>query len=452
MGDDMSRKLFPHMRLVAILTATLVGVAACGGSADPGVSADNGSDEPDTTTTSASGDEPSSDGQIIVGHLTAHTGPFADVGPLLDGATAFAIDVINEDPPLGREFVQIDQDLGTIGEAQASRLLIERENVDILWGLAHEYQSYRDFMLQYIADNGGPIMPSVHGGAVPGELGGTGEEPLFRGAPMDSGQAVAAVLQAQEAGAESVAILATEIEGSQLQKEAAERVAEELGLEVTAVIDVQPEQTSYRSAVESIVDADPDALLMFTQAEDGGTIVKQAAEAGLSLVIIGTQEWMGTAFPEVATISAINQHQDVWIAGFTHADSPAWEFFEARWNDSEFADIASAENSYALQFYDLLVVTALAIESAGTLDSDAWAEHMYRVAMGPGTVVYTYQDGIDALRAGEDIDYSGVTGEYDYTETAIVSGLYGIFEWTSETDLVRVNVIDDGRILELDQP
>ena len=30
--------------------------------------------------------------------------------------------------------------------------------------------------------------------------------------------------------------------------------------------------------------------------------------------------------------------------------------------------------------------------------------------MAPGTKVYTYQEGIEALRNGQDIDYEGVTG------------------------------------------
>lgn len=416
--------------VVAAALAVSVAVAGCG--------SDGGS---------GAGD---SDDPIIVGHLTAHTGPFADVGPLLDGATAFAIEHINEAPPLGRPLEQVNQDLGTIGEAQATRLLVEREDTDILWGLAHEYLSYRDWIVQHISNNGRPIMPSVHGGAVPAEHGGTGQEPLFRGAPMDSGQAIAAVLHAQQQGAERIAILATEIEGSQIQKEAAERVADELGMEVVSVLDVQPEQSSYRSAVSSIANADPEALLMFTQAEDGGTIVKQAAEAGMSLTIVGTQEWMGNAFFDVATASALQQHEEVAIAAYTNADSPAWDFFKEEWENSEYADLASAENSYAMQFYDLLNVTALAIESAGSIDALEWADAMRDVAMEPGTKVYTYEEGLEALRAGEDIDYSGVTGEYNFTETGVVSGLFGIFEWTPEGELKRTGVIDDTEVLELE--
>jgi len=320
----------------------------------------------------------------------------------------------------------------------------------VLLGTAHEYLSYREWMLDYIADNNAPLMPSVHGGAVEREIGGVASEPFFRGSPMDTAQGVAAVLQAEAEGAERIVIVATEIAGSQLQKGAALNAAEQLGLEVVADIDVLPEQPTYRSAITRIAGLEPDAMIVFSVPEDGGIMVRNAAEAGLSLVIIGTTEWQQEEFPATATISAIEQHQAVYTVGFTHADSPAWESFEPAWSGSEYAELADAGNSYALQYYDLLIVTALAIEAAGSVEADAWTEAVPMVAEAPGTEVFSYAEGLEALRAGEDIDYQGVTGGFDYTDTGVVSGLFGVFEWVSETELVEVGVIDDQAVLELD--
>jgi ABC-type branched-subunit amino acid transport system substrate-binding protein len=433
-------------RVLALLSALALVLAACGDTADDDATATTASSGSDgTTATTAAGGEGE---PIHVGHITYHTGAFSEVGPFFDCATDFALGVINEDPPLGREMVQISQDIGEIGEAQGVRNLIENEGVEVLFGPAHEYESYRDFLLQYTGENSRPLQPSIHGGAVPREYGGTHEEPIFRGAPMDSDQAVAAVLQAQDLGAESVAIVATEIAGSQQQKDAAVAAAEELGLDVALVLDVQPELPSYRSEVARIGDANPDALLLFSQLEDGGTIVKQAAEAGLSLKIIGTTEWLQSQFPEVATMDAIEQHQSVEIVGFANTEGEAWDFYAPRWESSDCAQYADPQNSYAIQYYDILVVTALAIEKAGAIDTTAWADAMYDVSM-EGTKVYTYQDGIDAIRNGEDIDYDGVTGDYNYTDTAVVSGLYGLFEWSSLDSLDRVATIEGQRILDV---
>jgi ABC-type branched-subunit amino acid transport system substrate-binding protein len=388
---------------------------------------------------------------IVVGHLSYHSGPFADVGPFFDGITDFTLAFINEDPPLGRKMVAVHQDIGTIGEAQAARKLIESEGAEVLLNPAHEYASYRDWLLQYLIDHDTPVMPSVHGGSIEREIGGTPEEPIFRGAPMDTAQSVAAVIQAKKEGARRVVLLATEIAGSQLQMDAAIKAAKEIGLNVVDTINVQPEMPSYRGEVSRIADVNPDTLLMFSQAEDGGTIVKQAAEAGMSLAIIGTTEWLQDAFAKAATMSAIKQHKKVWISGFSYVEGPAWDFYAPRWRESEYAQYAQPENSYAIEYYDVLNVTALAIEAAGTTEASKWAKKVRDVAMAPGKKVYTYKEGVEALRAGEEIDYSGVTGEFDYTETGVVSGAFGMFEWTSLDNLEQVLILDGKEILDLDK-
>ncbi|MBZ0300761.1 MAG: ABC transporter substrate-binding protein, partial [Anaerolineae bacterium] len=149
---------------------------------------------------------------ILIGHLTYHTGPFADVGPWFDGVTEFTAAIINEDPPLGRELMVLNEDIGTIGEARAARKLVEFEGVQVLLNPAHGYGYYRDWILGYIAENDRPSMPSVHGGAIDRQIGGTAAEPLFRGSPMDSAQSVAAILQAQKSGAKTIMIIAADIE------------------------------------------------------------------------------------------------------------------------------------------------------------------------------------------------------------------------------------------------
>jgi ABC-type branched-subunit amino acid transport system substrate-binding protein len=412
-------------------------------------SADSGSD-----SNSAAGGSGSAcaekDGPIKVGHLNYYTGAFSDVGPYFEAVTDLAAETINEDPPLGRELEVLHDDIGTVGEAQVARNFLQQENVEILLNPAHEYSSYREFAVDYIAENDGPLMPSVHGGAIEVEIGGVAEEPLFRGQPMDTAQAVAGVIQARDSGAKTVAIVATQIAGSQLQKDAAVKAAEEVGLEVIEVLDVQPEQPTYRPAISTIADADPDALLLFSQAEDGGTIVKQAAEAGLSLTIIGSTEWLLDSFANAATTSALNQHEAVWIAGFATAESPAWENWKALWEGSGHTDLADASNSYGYQYFDLMTATALAIEHAGSTCASDWVESMREVTAAPGKKVYTYAEGIEALRAGEDIDFSGVTGEYEYTDTGVVSGLYGVYEWSDDIKLEQVATLDGEEILEVD--
>lgn len=394
----------------------------------------------------AQGDDP-----ILVGHLSYHSGPFAEVGPWFDGITDFTINIINEDPPLGRELASIHQDIGTIGEARAAKKLIELDGVEILLNPAHGYLYYREWLLEYLANNDRPLMPSVHGGAIDREIGGIATEPLFRGSPMDSAQSVATAIQAQQSGAQTIVLIASEIEGHQLQKDAASRAAEELGLTVLASIDIQSEMPSYQNEIDEIESLDPDAVLAFTISWDGATLIKGLTEAGLSTTIIGSSDWVVDDFVEAATMGAIEQQKAVWLVAFTHTENPAWDYYEPLWTNSEYADLAPAAVSYNLQYYDLLIVTALAIEAAGTTDASVWADFVPLVAEGPGTVVYTYEEGIKALRDGEEIDYTGVSGEMNYSDTGVVSGLFGVFEWVSDGDLELVTTIDDTAVLELDR-
>lgn len=276
----------------------------------------------------------------------------------------------------------------------------------------------------------------------------------MRGAPQDSGQASAAMLYASEKGAKKVAIVATEVAGSQLQKEAAVSAAKELGLEVLLAVDIQSTQPSYRDVINRIAGANPDAVIIFSQAQDGGTFVKQAAEAGQSWTIIGTTEWMGEAFPASATMEAINQHKAVLISGFSYAPGQGWDFFK-----TEFAKYAptvealktmTPENSYAQQFYDSLTVTALAIEQACSTKAAKWVPAVRQVSMAPGTKCYSYAECVKLIRAGTDVDYSGATGEMDYTDTGVVSGTYGIFHWKDLKTLEQADTVDAAKVLAIE--
>ena len=388
--------------------------------------------------------------EIVVGHLTYHTGEFGAFGAFFDGVTEVALSKINEDPPLGRPMRAIHQDIGTVGEARAARKLVDSDDVDILLNPAHSYQSYREFMLETVAANGYPIMPSVHGGAIDGTIGGIPEEPIFRGSPMDTAQGTAALLHAQNAGKQNVVIVATETAGAQLQKEAALATAEALGMEVLDDFDIQASDSNYRSVVARIARLEPEAVVIFSSTNAGGSIVKNAAEAGESWFIVGPTDWQETEFVDTATDSALAQHEEVVIAAFSHAENPAWEVYEPFAQNSQWIDdIGDVSNSYAIQYYDLLVATALAIEKTGEINAESWSEAMYDVTGGDGEVVYTYEDGLAAIRAGNEINYDGVTGTMEYTPTGIVSGLFGIFEW-QDGELVQVGSVDGDAVLELE--
>jgi len=166
---------------------------------------------------------------------------------------------------------------------------------------------------------------------------------------------------------------------------------------------------------------------------------------------VGTTEWQEIDFVNNAGEQALAFHESVVLSAFAYAESPAWEFYrQAVAASAQAKAIGDAANSYAMQYYDLLILSALALEKAGSVNSDDWAKAMHAVSGGDGQIVHTYADGIALLRAGKEINYDGVTGSMEYSNTGVVSGLFGIFSW-SDGQLQRVSIADGDRVAELDQ-
>jgi hypothetical protein len=364
---------------------------------------------------------------VEVCELAYYTGEFASYGPSLTNDVRFAVEVVNDDPPLGRPWVLISEDIGDSMEGQAAKACIEKHGAEIVVSIAHQYRTYRDYMMEQWAENDGPLGPTVHGGAIPGNLGGKPGEPLFRAQGLDEALGTYGSLYAQDIGAEDVVIFATQVEGFQLAADANEKAAEILGLNVLGRIDAPALQTSYRAEAQKIADLDPDAVLIQAGSVESATLIKAAAEAGLSLNWIGETGWSEAEFIGSLGTDPIPTQKGIGFASFSpNTESPAWGFYEERWdaqtNCTEGVDACppyDATTPYAFSTYDLLVHTALAIEKAGSYDASEWVPAMFEVGDPPGEVCNLYTDCLALLREGKDIDYEGVTGPGTYTDGGV---------------------------------
>lgn len=430
-------KRFLGILLVLLLVFSIIG---CAPAADAKPAADDGAAD--------AGTDP-----ILLGHLTVYTGPFANYGVFFDSAIAFALRYINENPPLGREVVQINKDIGTLGEMAVAKQLVEQDGVSILTGIASDYYSYREWIVDYISENKLPLMPSIHAGSITADIGGTAAEPLFRGQPMDDNQALIASLHMLDEGVKSVVIFGVDREEMILQKETAAKACKILGIEVLDEVTIQ-HSTTYTSEAAAAVALDPDGIIIFGQGETGGTLVKNLYEAGFTGKIIGETNSTNEEFFKTATQQAISAMEFVRAATYAPAGADATDFYYAGWEDSANADLLEGidndfNSTYVLSTYDILNATCLAIEAAGTTDPGAWADAMRQVSNSPGKKVYTYAQGMEALAAGEEIDYDGVTGTFEYTETGVVNGIYAIVNWEDDGSLTQKTIIDAARVAEL---
>ena len=435
-------------RIVAVLMALALLAAACGGTGtttSPGSSAE--ASAPESAAASMS-DEP-----VAVCELAYYTGEFAPYGTSLSEDVIIPVnEVINEDPPLGRTWELYHEDLGTVGEAQAARTCLENHGAEIVVSIAHGYRTYRDFMMDWWQENDSPLGPSVHGGAIPGNLGGKAAEPIFRAQGLDEALGMSGILYAEEIGAESVVICATQVEGFQLASNAAENAAEAVGIEVLARIDVPAEQPSYGAEAQRIAGLEPDAVIVQAGSVESATLIKQAAEAGLSLNWIGETGWIQTEFIGTLGTDPIASQEGIGFAAFSYNDdSPAWEFFVELWENVEHSAPEDEDPTglYHFSTYDLLIQTALAVEYGGSYLASDWAPAMHEVGEAPGEVCYTYADCLALIRDGEDIDYEGITGNGTYTEGGVNHVVQAYTPFMEDGSAGEPVILDADRALEI---
>ena len=205
-----------------------------------------------------------------------------------------------------------------------------------------------------------------------------------------------------------------------------EKAAEALGLNVLERINAPAEQASYRAEAEKIADLDPDAVLVQAGSTESATLIKAAAEAGLSLNWIGETGWSEAEFIGSLGTDPIATQKSIGFASFApHKDDRGLGVLPAAWdgqtNCAEGWTLPALRrsNQYAFSTYDLIVQTALAVEAGGSYKASDWAPAMHEVGDAPGEVCYTYLDCLALIREGQDIDYEGVTGPGTYSDGGV---------------------------------
>ena len=434
-------------RTMVGITVLALAAAACGGgsTASPGKTAE--------ATGTPSTSEPPSTEPVVVCELAYYTGGFAAYGKSLTEDVAFPInEVINDDPPLGRTWTLVSEDIGDDHEGQAAKTCLEQRGAEIVVSIAHQYRTYRDYMMEYWQDNDSPLGPSVHGGAIPANLGGKAAEPIFRAQGLDEALGMSGILYAETINAKKIVIFATQVEGFQLAAGAAEKAAEAVGIEVLARIDVQAEQASYGAEAQRIAALAPDAVIVQAGSVESAALIKAAAEAGLSLNWIGETGWIQTEFIGTLGTAPIATQKGFGFAAFSYNDTtPAWDFFSAAWSGAAHTapEDADPKGLYHFSTYDLLVQTALAVEAGGSYKASDWAPAMHEVGEAPGEICYTYADCLALIREGKDIDYEGITGTGAYTDGGVNDVVQSYTPFGADGKAGTPVILDAERALEI---
>jgi branched-chain amino acid transport system substrate-binding protein len=150
---------------------------------------------------------------------------------------------------------------------------------------------------------------------------------------------------------------------------------------------------------------------------DFTAIYKEMFRQGYEGLVITTSLATGPQFKE-----AIGDAADGIVHGFPvpAINSPAYRQYLV---EAGLEDTGSVQHPFGTAGRDQMTTLLLAIEKAGATDGPTVAQAISEVTTGEGkTAVYNLADGLEALRAGEEINYSGASGSIEFDEEGSVLG------------------------------
>jgi branched-chain amino acid transport system substrate-binding protein len=155
------------------------------------------------------------------------------------------------------------------------------------------------------------------------------------------------------------------------------------------------------------VEADLTVLVSYSE---GANLLTSLVRAGVDpATMIGLDAFFRARIASIA--SPGTDGDPAALDGFTLLGSMGDRAFLERLYEAD----ENGEVSFASQAYDCAVLLALGTEAVALDEELALASAVVAVS-GDGTTCTTYDDCLTKLRAGEDIDYDGVSGRIDFDE------------------------------------
>lgn len=253
----------------------------------------------------------------------------------------------------------------------------------------------------------------------------------FRTAPTDVLQAQALSQLITQDGAQRVVIMAlNDPYGTGLAANTVEDLkAAGIPADQIKKIVYDPNAQSFNAEVDQAKEFSPDAIAVIGF-EESAKILSRMHEVGIGpsdgMLVYGTDGNMGNALGESVAPGLLTGMKGT--APLTEI-SPDFE------NRLKATDPALIDFNYAGEAYDAVVITALAAEQAKSTAGVDIAANIIGVTR-DGVKCTTFADCRDRIRAGEDIDYEGVTGELAFGPAGEPSvGSYGNLEFGPDNTL-----------------
>ncbi|AXT84773.1 amino acid ABC transporter substrate-binding protein [Aeromicrobium sp. A1-2] len=413
------------IRIGAVVAASALVLAACGG----------GSDSDGET---ASGSTSKGDGVLTIGSLLPQTGSLAFLGPPEFAGVDLAVKDINEaGGVLGKDVVHVRGDSGDtdsgIAPAETDKLL--KAKSDVIIGAASSGVSLT--VIDKIM-SAGAIQFSPANTSTSFDEGDYSKPDLyFRTAPSDILQGAVLANLLIEEGRQNVAILARQdAYGETLATEISKNL-EAAGSKIAAKVLYSEKTGPGDSQITEIKNAKADAVVLIAF-EETTTVIPKLIQAGTGPQDVATYFVDGNTANYGKGDSA--SLPDGTLEG-TKGTIPGADAGDAFKDRLKTVDPKLKDYSYSAESYDAVIVSALGAIAAKDDSGAAIAKEIPGVTK-DGEKCTTFKDCAALLADGKDIDYNGVSGPIELGETGSpTAASIGIYEYDAKNKISPVDYI-----------
>lgn len=281
---------------------------------------------------------------------------------------------------------------------------------------------------------------------------------LWRDVPPDPANGEAIALWAKRQGYSKVATVFGTDAGSQGDLPGVVTGLKAVGISLVDQENLTPDQPSYRSSVERLLAAQPQAIITESDGATAATFYGELKQLGSIVPIIGTSGTPSTSYftPLRGAIgdSDFDKYFRAVVVG-TPVSNPAVGPFNAavvavgsklpkpvsQWENNSFSEAG----------YDGLIAMALAMDAAHSTKGSDYNKYIEQVtAPGKGkVVVYTYAAGKAALAAGHQIQYIGASGPLLFNKYHNSFGSQAVEEFPASAAAVVVGTISQAEVQAL---
>ena len=351
---------------------------------------------------------------IRLGLLLPYTGAWAWVGAGADPGAELAVQEINADQalwPIHRPIKLYKEDTET-KSAPAIAGARKLYDIDKVCGIVGPTSATVRSIIPLTKEAGAlEISPTAGTTKLDVIGGGINGEYIFRTVSSDVVMTAGMVwwaLNKLPFKPTKAATFTADTEGSRSIKGGVVDACKVVGLPLVTQIEFALNQPSYRAELKELFKKDPQVIFWEANPATDATIFKQWYQMGYD------GQWIGSDFANRTSAKGslpasegvigvnpgvlVNERTNAWVERLNKISGK------------------KGATPFSANAYDAVILFALSIEKAGSDSRTAIRDALRSVAQPPGVKVYTYAEGIKALRAGKDINYEGIAGTQDFNK------------------------------------